>query len=174
MGTQVLHQCHHVSLEELRIRESGPLLCGVNGLGGSSNDQVVLKWFPPLSHDLFYCERTHWKKTGPHTTSPGPQAYLCKLVTCFLSIAPSLAAGREARRRRSETPAGVLAFGICMLSFTLRTTAVALQSSLALGSFLSPAVLALPHTCIITGGPVWHLCLLTTCTCVGHGPGLIA
>lgn len=57
-----------------------------------------------------------------------------------------------------------------MLGFALGTTAVALQSSLTLGSFLSPAILALPHTCISTGGPTWHLSLLTTCTCNGKWP----
>lgn len=71
------------------------MLCG---LEGPSNDQVVLKWFPALSHDLFCCIRTHGKNTGPHTTATSPQAYLHKLVTCFLFIAPSLAAGREAGR----------------------------------------------------------------------------
>ena len=69
-----------------------------------------------------------------------------------------------------KTPAGVLAFGIYMLGFALGTTAVALQSSLTLGSFLSPAVLALPHTCISTGGAIWHLGLLTTCTGNGKWP----
>lgn len=51
----------------------------------------------------------------------------------------------------AETPAGVPAFGICVLGFML-----------TLGSFLSPAVLVLPHTCIFTGDhlaplPAHHL-----------------
>lgn len=80
--------------------QSGPLLCEVHGLGGPSNDQEVQKWFPPLGPDLFYCERTHGKNSGSHMPPlvPRQEVDLHKLVTCFLFIAPSLAAGREAGR----------------------------------------------------------------------------
>lgn len=162
-----------MSLEERQSRE-WPFAMGVNGLGGSSNDQVVLKWFSAFSHDLFYCVRTYGKNTGPHTTSTGPQAYLHKLDTCFLFIAPSLAAGREAGRYPLKDSSWCSCLWYMYVRFCSRAHRSGPPELAHTGQFPVPCCPWSPHTCISAGGPTWHLCLLTTCTCMGHGPGLVA
>lgn len=96
-------------------------------------------------------------------------------ISChLLSVHSTLPSCREGGWETSaETPPDVPAFGTCVLGFTLGTTAVALQSTLTPGSFLSPASPVLPQTCIFTRS---HLALLPAhiCTCMGRGPGLRA